>query len=146
MVSVAVDVKEFNWIKEGNVRMVTNDEVMVTTVKMLQVQMREETAEIIQLKMEHDVLSEAYDAANQTNSRKPPKYRKDKIATFNLHTSLTNKDIRRKFIFTLTYLYNNMARNCTFLESETTMSEFRSVNQNGWFLIQACPGSMKIRN
>lgn len=55
---------------------------MVTTVRMMKDQVREKFAGPFQLKMDHDVLSEAYGAAFQTNARNPKKSRKNRKFAF----------------------------------------------------------------
>lgn len=108
--------------------------------------MRGKTVEITQLKMNQDVLIVPNDASYRTSLRKPTRSRKDKKAAFDLHTSSVNKGIRSKFIFKLTYLNNNVPRNCKFLAAKTTVSDFKSLVRDGWFPNEVCPGSLKMKD
>lgn len=58
--------------------------------------------------------------------------------------SLVNEGVPSKFIFTLIYLYNNIPRDCTFLATETTMSDFRFAAKDVWFPNEVCSGFSHI--
>lgn len=94
--------------------------------------------------MGYEVLSEAYEVAYQTNSRKPTKSRKDKKAAFDVQLPLVDEGVPSKFISSLTYFNNNMPGNCMFLTTASTMSNLRFVLQDGWFPNEICPGSLQI--